>query len=93
MYVLIDLSKKVTTHPDIAHPATAIPRSPTMKGFPAYSLLLQVAWGVFQRCVETTVDNPCGDCYRLDPWTRKKQLGPYAFERHKNKNIWILMDM
>ena len=27
-----------------------------MKGIPAYSLLVKVAWGVFQRCVETTLD-------------------------------------
>ena len=34
----------------------AIPRSPTMKGIPAYSLLVKVARGVFQRCVETTLE-------------------------------------
>ena len=33
----------------------AIPRSPTMKGIPTYSLLVEVARGVFQRCVETTL--------------------------------------
>jgi len=26
-----------------------------MKGIPAYSPLVKVAWGVFQRCVETTL--------------------------------------
>ena len=39
-----------------AHPCSAIPRSPTMKGIPDYSLLVKVARGVFQRCVETTLD-------------------------------------
>ena len=34
----------------------AIPRSPFMKGIPKYSLLVKVAWGVFQRCVETTLE-------------------------------------
>ena len=34
----------------------AIPRAPTMKGFPKNNLLVKVAWGVFQRCVETTLD-------------------------------------
>ena len=38
------------THPDIAHPATAIPRAtPTMKGIPAYSPLAKVcSKAVFQ---------------------------------------------
>ena len=48
-------SNKITTHP-ISHTRSAIPRSPTMKGIPAYSLLVKVAWGVFQRCVETTLE-------------------------------------
>ena len=34
------------------------PRSPTMKGIPTYSLLVKVARGVLQRCVETTLDYP-----------------------------------
>jgi len=35
-------SKKMTTHPDIAQAMAAIPLSPTMKGMPAYSLLVKV---------------------------------------------------
>ena len=52
------LSKKVTTHPDIAHPFGNPPRSPTMKGIPAYSPLVKVARGVlFQLSVETTLES------------------------------------
>ena len=40
----------------LKHTQSAIPCSPTMKGIPAYSLLVKVAWGVFQRCVETTLE-------------------------------------
>ena len=32
------------------------PATPIMKGIPAYSLLVKVARGVFQRCVETTLE-------------------------------------
>ncbi len=32
------------------------PATPIMKGIPTYSLLVKVARGVFQRCVETTLD-------------------------------------
>ena len=49
------ISKKVATHPDIAHPF-GNPPTQLMKGFPAYSLLVKVARGVFQRCVETTLE-------------------------------------
>ena len=40
----------------LEHTQSAIPGSPTMKGIPAYSLLVKVARGVFQRCVETTLE-------------------------------------
>ena len=49
-------SKKVTTHPDIAHPF-GNPRFSTMKGFPENSLLVKVFSGcVPVRCVETTLE-------------------------------------
>ena len=35
-------------HTPISHTRSAIPRSPIMKGIPAYSLLVKVARGVFQ---------------------------------------------
>ncbi len=52
----MSISQKVTTHPDIAHPF-GNPRSPTMKGIPAYSPLVKVACSgcVPVRCVETTL--------------------------------------
>ena len=43
----------------LQHTPRAHPRQstwPTMKGIPAYSLLVKVARGVFQRCVEATLD-------------------------------------
>ena len=39
-------SKKIATHPDIAHPRQS--PWPTMKGIPSKSLLVKVARGVFQ---------------------------------------------
>ncbi len=48
------IPKKIATHPQST--PQAIPRSPIMKGIMAYSLLVKVARGVFQRCVETTLD-------------------------------------
>ena len=56
------LSKKITTHPDIAHPRQS--PWPTMKGIPAYSLLVKVARGVFQRCVGNL-----GKCWKRPPPT------------------------
>ena len=41
-------SKKVTTHPDIAHPFGTPPATPTMKGIPFFRPLVKVARGVFQ---------------------------------------------
>ena len=38
------------------HPIGNPPATPTMKGIPAYSLLVKVARGVFQRCVEATLE-------------------------------------
>ena len=40
------VSKKIATHPDIAHPFANPPATPTMKGIPTYSLLGKVAKGV-----------------------------------------------
>ena len=40
------VSKQITAYPQ--NTPRAIPRSPTMKGIPAYSLLVKVARGVFQ---------------------------------------------
>ena len=54
--VLLKISKKITTHPDIAHPFGNTPFANYESGIPAYSLLVKVAWGVFQRCVETTLE-------------------------------------
>ena len=51
------MKRKSLLHPDIAHHEKAIPRAPTMKGFPTYNLLVKVARGVFQRCVETTLES------------------------------------
>ncbi len=50
-------SKKIKTHPDIAHPIGNPPATPTMKGIPTYSLLVKVARGcVPVRCVETALE-------------------------------------
>ena len=40
----------------ISHTPGNPPATQTMKGIPAYSLLVKVARGVFQGCVETTLD-------------------------------------
>ena len=40
----------------LQHTPQAIPRSPIMKGIPAYSLLVKVKGCVPVRCVETTLD-------------------------------------
>ena len=50
-----DLPRKIRATPRYRTPQT-IPRSPTMKGIPKNGLLVEVAWGVFQRCVETTLE-------------------------------------
>ena len=47
-------SKKITTHPDIAHPFGNPPGQLWKESH--YCLLVKVARGVFQRCVETTLD-------------------------------------
>ena len=51
-----EMVMKHTTHPDIAHLFGNPPATPTMKGTSAHVLLVQVARGVSQRCVETTLD-------------------------------------
>ena len=64
-------------HQNIAHPATAIPRSPTMKGIPAYSLLVKVAKGVCSSsvCWFTTLGN-----------IFVGSLAPFASSRKKTKS-------
>ena len=56
-FQLISYSRKITCHTHrVAHPFGKPPKTSTMKGIPENSLLVMVARGVFQRCVETTFD-------------------------------------
>ena len=48
---MMEMSKKVTTHPDIAHPRQSPETANYEKRIPAYSLFVKVARGVLQRCV------------------------------------------
>ena len=89
------IPKKIATHPQST--PQAIPRSPIMKGIMAYSLLVKVARGVFQRCVETTLDyfhqklngtlptDPQVNCDRAIGYS-----GCWSFIRVFQKKTWLV---
>ena len=66
-------SKKITTHPDIAHPRQS--PWPTMKGIPTYSLLVKVFSGcVPVRCVEASLETLLGYFFFQKNWPFAKKI-------------------
>ena len=74
------VSKKVTTHPDIAHPRQSPVRQ--LRKESLYSPLGKVAESVFQTCAETTLDR-CD----LTVFVEMIESHPFASEKKSSKII------